>query len=201
MRASGATVYDGTDGNVGGTDIDTVDFSKIATTENDKINANLAGGTFTFNGSNIAGTTFTDIEGAIGGAGDDTIIGTDTANSLVGGAGDDTLIGGGVLSGSSMTNYDYIDGGAGSEDFVSYQTSSNIVKIDMSNQSTPQDTGANGYILIKNVENLAGGSNNDSLYGNASDNTIMGREGSDTLRGGAGDDALVGGIIQLVWKW
>jgi Ca2+-binding RTX toxin-like protein len=198
VRAVGATVYDGTDGNVGGTDVDTADFSVIANIayNNDntkgKINVDLGLATLQLDGVNISGT-FIDIEGAIGGFGDDTIVGTSTANSLVGGAGNDTLIGGGV-SGSSDTNYDYIDGGAGNEDFVSYQTSSDIVSIDMSNQTTAQDTGANGYILIIDVENLAGGSNNDFLYGNGSNNTIIGREGSDTLRGGAGDDALVGGI-------
>ncbi len=60
------------------------------------------------------------IEGAIGGAGDDTIVGTTGANTLVGGAGDDTLLGNGTSNGGGI---DYIDGGSGNEtngDFVSF---------------------------------------------------------------------------------
>ena len=109
VSAVGSTEYNGSLG-AGATDIDTADFSKIANQSTDKVEVNLDSGSFKLNGNTIAGTTFIGIEGAIGGAGDDTITGTTTANSLVGGAGDDTLLGNGASSGT-----DYIDGGEGGE--------------------------------------------------------------------------------------
>ena len=53
--------------------------------------------------------TFIDIEGAIGGDGNDILIGTTGANTLVGGRGNDTILGNGTSSGT-----DYIDGGENS---------------------------------------------------------------------------------------
>lgn len=47
------------------------------------------------------------IENAVGGSGNDTLIGNDVANHLIGGAGDDVLTGG--------SGYDILDGGAGND--------------------------------------------------------------------------------------
>jgi Ca2+-binding RTX toxin-like protein len=44
-----------------------------------------------------------------------------------------------------------------------------------------------------NIENLVGGSNNDSLGGDAKDNRLEGNGGNDLLIGAAGNDVLVGG--------
>ena len=44
-----------------------------------------------------------------------------------------------------------------------------------------------------NIENVTGGSGNDSITGNAADNLIIGNNGIDTLIGGGGNDTLRGG--------
>jgi len=189
VSAVGSTVYDGSFG-AGGADVDTADFSKIANQSTDKVNVNLDSGSFTLNGNTIAGTTFIGIEGAIGGSGDDTITGTTTANSLVGGAGDDTLLGNGASSG-----IDYIDGGEGGEtngDFVSFSYSSSNISVDLSNSGV-QNSG-DGNLIIQNIENLEGGSGDDTLKGNDDDNILRGLTGSDTLVGGKGYDTLDGGV-------
>ncbi|MDC0933511.1 calcium-binding protein, partial [Arcobacteraceae bacterium] len=184
----GATVYDGSL-DAGGSDVDTVDFSKIASSSTDTVNVDLVSGSFTLNGNAVSGTTFIGIEGAIGGAGDDTIKGTSTANSLVGGTGDDTLIGNGASSGT-----DYINGGEGGEidgDFVSFSNESSNISVDLS-IDTVQTSGV-GDLIIKNIENLEGGTGNDNLSGNDDDNILQGLAGDDTLVGGKGDDTLDGG--------
>ncbi|MGB5791917.1 beta strand repeat-containing protein, partial [Poseidonibacter sp.] len=132
VNDKGFTHYDGTTDQGTGF-VDTADFSTIANDSADKVNVNLQDGTFTLNGATINGTTFSGIEGAIGGAGDDSIVGTTTANTLIGGAGDDTLLGNGATSG-----IDYIDGGANTTngDFVSFNyTGANGVTVDLSNGS------------------------------------------------------------------
>ena len=43
------------------------------------------------------------------------------------------------------------------------------------------------------IENLVGGSGNDSLFGNSIANAISGGAGDDTITGGAGDDSIDGG--------
>jgi serralysin len=57
-----------------------------------------------------AGDTYVDIEGIVGGAGNDTITGNSTGNQLLGGAGNDILDG---LGGN-----DFLTGGAGADDFL-----------------------------------------------------------------------------------
>jgi len=46
---------------------------------------------------------------------------------------------------------------------------------------------------LTNIENLLGGSNNDTLGGNANANRLEGNGGNDLLIGAAGNDVLVGG--------
>jgi len=189
VSAVGSTEYNGSLG-AGGADIDTADFSKIANQSTDKVEVNLDSGSFKLNGNTIAGTTFIGIEGAIGGAGDDTITGTTTANSLVGGAGDDTLLGNGASSGT-----DYIDGGEGGEtngDFVSFSYTASNISVDLSNTGV-QNSG-DGNLIIQNIENLEGGTGDDTLKGNDDDNILRGLTGSDTLVGGKGYDTLDGGV-------
>jgi Ca2+-binding RTX toxin-like protein len=47
-------------------------------------------------------------------------------------------------------------------------------------------------VIDVDVENLYGGTGNDTLVGNALDNDIEGGDGDDILAGGAGNDTLVG---------
>ena len=63
---------------------------------------------------------------------------------------------------------------------------------------------ASGFSSIANIENVTGGSGNDTLLGNDADNdllgganggadTLNGRGGADNLAGGSGNDILIGG--------
>jgi Ca2+-binding RTX toxin-like protein len=105
---------------------------------------------------------WTDLEQVWGGAGNDVLLGTGSANVLRGNAGSDTLLGGGgadALFGGSgndrldgMTNNDYLEGGSGND-------------------------------------TLIGGTGADTLRGQDGDDWLYGRDSSrDTLVGGSGTD-------------
>jgi Ca2+-binding RTX toxin-like protein len=52
---------------------------------------------------------------------------------------------------------------------------------------------ASGFSSIANIENVTGGTGNDTLTGDANTNVLNGGGGNDTLTGGLGDDTLTGG--------
>jgi Ca2+-binding RTX toxin-like protein len=52
---------------------------------------------------------------------------------------------------------------------------------------------ASGFSTITSIENVTGGTGNDSLTGSAGANTLSGGAGTDTLNGGLGTDTLNGG--------
>jgi Ca2+-binding RTX toxin-like protein len=125
-----------------------------------------------------------------GGTGNDTLNGNAGADTLRGGAGDDVLLGGGGT--------DVIDGGAGND------TNSFADIAADTTASIADGTAVYGGVSesFTNIENLTGGSGNDSLTGDANANvldggagndTLIGGGGADTLTGGAGDDVLAGG--------
>ena len=93
--------------------------------------------------------------------------------TLVGGDGDDTFVfAAGVSTGT-------INGGAGTNtlDYSSRTTSVTV------NLSTGSGTGTGG---ISNIQNVIGGSGNDTLTGDASNNVLTGGLGRDTITGGGG---------------
>ncbi len=125
-----------------------------------------------------------------GGSGNDTLLGRAGSDTLRGGDGDDILAGGGGV--------DSIDGGAGNDtnsfEDISADTTASIA----------DGTASYGMVneTFTNIENLTGGSGNDSLTGDANANILSGGEGNDalfgsggadTLNGGSGDDVLAGG--------
>ncbi len=52
---------------------------------------------------------------------------------------------------------------------------------------------ATGFTSISNINNVIGGSGNDSLVGDAGDNLLFGNAGNDQITGNAGNDTLRGG--------
>jgi hypothetical protein len=102
--------------------------------------------------------------------------------NLQGGGGNDTFVfsAGAGLSGGT------IDGGPGTNtlDFHLYTTSVNV------NLGTGTATGTGG---VNNIQNVTGGSGDDTLTGNAQANVLIGNDGNDVLKGGGGNDILVGG--------
>jgi len=118
-----------------------------------------------FDGANAAtGDTYTNV--IYGNAGDDYIDGLGSADSLYGGADNDTILGGGgddLAEGG--TGNDSLDGGAGADSLLG-------------------DLGA---------DTLAGGAGNDTLSGGDGDDTLSGGDGNDWLEGGGGTNSYDGG--------
>ena len=184
----------------GGDGIDIVDYSNV---ENEDLIIDLnSQGEKTVSisqGKDI----FISIEGAIGSQGNDILIGTSSANTLIGGFGNDTILANGASSGT-----DYVDGGAndnGVGDLVSFAYTNKNIKADLSfntgaNENVVQISG-DGNIIIKNIENLKGGFGNDILIGNNDINTIYGGTGNDTLVGKGSNDYLDGGVDEYSHKF
>ena len=140
----------------------------------------FAGGTGanTLTGPNAA--TNWSLSGANSGswAGSNTFTGVAT---LVGGMADDRFqfSAAGALTG-------HIDGGAGTNT-LDYSLRTDVITVDLAALTATATAG------IGNVQNVIGGSGNDTLTGDAQINRLEGSAGSDTLNGGLGDDTLVGG--------
>ncbi len=112
---------------------------------------------------------------AIGGRGDDEIVGTDRRDILLGGRGDDHIFGGGgrdtLLGGAGD---DHIDGGEGNDLLLG---------------GSGDDTMLGG----EGDDLLIAGSGDDVVEGGAGDDLIIGGSGENRLGGGDGEDFIVGG--------
>jgi Ca2+-binding RTX toxin-like protein len=160
----------------GGNGTDTASYAAATAT----VIANLT--TPASNTGDAAGDSYTAIENLTGGTGADTLTGNTAANVLDGGSGNDILIGG--------AGADTLIGGAGT-DRASYTTSTLALVASLA--SAAGNTGDAAGDTYSGIENLTGGSGNDTLTGDAAANAIDGGNGNDTLIGGAGADALTGG--------
>jgi Ca2+-binding RTX toxin-like protein len=127
------------------------------------LNIDLAAGTATGEGND----TLVNIQGVVGGAFDDVMVGDDNLNFLRGAGGNDTL-----------------DGGGG-EDYADYWASSGAVTVSL---ATNTSSGAAGNDVLTNFEDLRGSDYGDSLTGDAGNNVLRGMLGNDALDGGAGTD-------------
>jgi Ca2+-binding RTX toxin-like protein len=161
-----------------------------------------------------------DIENAIGGSGDNVLVGSTAGNDLAGGPGNDVIDGGSgddTLSGG--LGNDRETGGAGNDivfgddgDDVILEGAGNDVvagggDIDLLDysgvtggvtlwlrDSSPQATGGAGIDQVTDFENLTGGSGADVLGGDAGSNILSGGSGNDTFHGDAGDDLIAGNL-------
>jgi Ca2+-binding RTX toxin-like protein len=155
----------------------------------------------------------------VGGAGSDTLLGgsgNDTFNYTIG-DGNDALVDGGLgvdtlsilgsaaantltvaYSGTAITsiagtvasllNVEHVAVDlAGGTDVLSYGTTSANVSVDLGAHT------ASGFSAIGNIENVTGGTGNDTLIGDGLANILSGGSGNDTLSGGAGNDTIAGG--------
>ena len=131
------------------------------------------------------------IENAVGGAGNDTILGNGAGDKLNGGAGNDTITGGAgndiIIGGSGA---DTINGGGGINT-ASYVGSATGVTVNLTLVGVAQVSGgdAAGDILT-NIQNLTGSSFNDTMTGDANNNTFQTGGGSDHINGGGGNDTI-----------
>jgi Ca2+-binding RTX toxin-like protein len=138
-----------------------------------------------------------------GGAGDDLLhgdaqdgedpeyVGPEGADALHGGAGNDILLGDGgddLLDGG--TGDDVLDGEEG-VDTATYADATKAVAVDLA-AGTASGHEIGHDVLIE-VENVLGGSGNDTIAGDGAANRLDGGAGNDMVTGGAGDDTLLGG--------
>ncbi len=160
------------------------------------VTVNLGDGTATGAGG------ISNIQNATGGTGNDTLIGpdadttwdiegTDTGDvagvhfagieNLTGGTGADTFV---FADGSGVSGV--IDGGGGINtlDYSAYTTD---VTVDLEAGAATSTGG------VANIQNVTGGSGNDTLTGDAKSNILTGGAGDDVLTGGLGVDPLHGG--------
>jgi Ca2+-binding RTX toxin-like protein len=149
----------------------------------------------------------TDVENLRGGAANDRLTGSATANvieglggsdSLVGGVGDDVFHGGdGNDSMRGEAGGDTYNGGAGTGDLASYSGSGQAETVDIDgvadDGSADDASGGVRDNVLSDVENLRGGNLGDGLVGNAQANRLEGLGGPDYLEGREGDDVELGG--------
>lgn len=180
---------------IGGAGDDTVDYSSAITAI--KITLNSSGDAANVSDGLGGIDQLFGFENLIGGGNDDTLTGNANANILVGGRGNDTLIGGAgndTLYGGDANS----DSGIDTADYSSATTALNIT-LDASGNAVNVGDGLGGIDQLYGIENLVGGSANDTLVGNANANSLSGGLGDDTLIGGAGLNLLDGGAgIDLV---
>lgn len=123
------------------------------------------------------------IENAITGDGDDTLIGNGLNNELHGMRGSDTFRGGGGA--------DILKGGTG-RDTADYSISAAAVTVSLVAGVVGIGGHAHGDTLFS-IENVIGSNHNDTLTGSNGINDLFGGIGFDTLIGGRGADNLFGG--------
>ncbi|MGW3645964.1 calcium-binding protein [Streptomyces sp. NPDC000878] len=151
---------------------DVVDFTNKSTEDYHTTAFVLGAGKDKLTGRGELANNFAD-----GGAGDDTIV---VSNSLLvaGGAGNDTITTAGDIAQGGAGN-DVIRGGAGNQDLSGNDGNDTIY-------------GGTGG------DHMYGGAGNDVLWGNSGVDYMWGNNGNDKLYGGPGKDILSGGTGQNV---
>ena len=145
----------------------------------------------------------TTVEIVMGGLGADVLTGDGGANTLFGGAGDDVLTGGAgadILNGdagndtfgeeAASSGGDTFNGGAGI-DTVDYSLRTAALTVTMDGVTANDGESAELDNVKADVENILGGTSDDTITGNLSANAITGGDGNDTIDGGAGNDTFV----------
>ncbi len=130
-----------------------------------------------------------EIESALGGFGNDTLIGDDVNNWLGGGFGDDSLSGG--LGSDTLSagedGADTLVGGAGL-DRASFATRLEGITLLMEDGIE-----ASSGTILSEIEEAVGSEFDDLMVGDAGSNQLIGLAGDDVLEGGLGNDTLNGG--------
>ncbi|NQV25636.1 MAG: pre-peptidase C-terminal domain-containing protein [Rhodopirellula sp.] len=153
------------------------------------VNGDDGNDTITAFGANIGSVRF-QIDG---GAGNDTLTGSDNADTIRGGAGLDVISGG--------IGNDTLLGGA-DDDSISGGDGNDVVDGNDGNDTALGDAGDDSIsgsfgndMLVGDVGNdtLNGGFGDDLLNGMAGDDSLLGSNGNDRIAGGSGDDTIDGG--------
>ena len=171
---------------IGGSGIDTADYSTSAAGVIARLSDSLTGGSLS-NGGDAEGDVLVTMENIIGSNFNDQLFGASAANLLDGGLGNDLLTGG--------VGADILKGGDGI-DTAFYGTSASAVQIVLDNTGAALGVGGDAAgDQFSSIENLIGSAFNDVLVGNALTNRLEGGAGNDFFRGGAntGQEIMIGG--------
>jgi Ca2+-binding RTX toxin-like protein len=113
-----------------------------------------------------------------------TLTGSAQADSITGGSGNDIITGG---AGNDTLN------GGGGVDTVDYSWTSGGVNVNLALGQAFDITGTQiGTDTLSLIENVLGGSGDDTIVGDAQENTLEGGGGIDRIWGGAGNDTIYG---------
>ncbi|PYF09763.1 Ca2+-binding RTX toxin-like protein [Rhodobacter viridis] len=175
----------------GGAGSDTADYSAV--TADSGITVNLLTGSAR-NPTYIGLDILDSIENVIGGAGADTIIGTDDANRIDGGGGADVMRGG---TGDDIYVVDNLDdliteGATGGSETVISQISGYVLGLNLECLQLDGMVRAGTGNALANL--ITGNAAVNVLSGDLGADTLLGMAGADTLQGGAGNDSLDGGL-------
>ena len=173
IDGEGSNSFDGGDG------VDYADFSEAKSGIDASLSTGIAKNIFNSNAALIFSPNLFSIENLQGSRFNDVFEGDYGSNVINGGVGADTV------------SYNYLSNG----DWISANLSTGQVSVrDVTSQIN------NTELLISidtdtliSIENLTGGSGNDTLIGNDQDNVLIGGAGADSLSGGGGNDVIIGG--------
>jgi Ca2+-binding RTX toxin-like protein len=162
-------------------------------------------------GDNISG----DVENLIGGRGSDSLVGSAGPNIIDGGRGDDSINGGGgndqLIGGKDDDTYIFLPstvvqqvrvvevtkGGDDTLDFSALDASTPVTAdleaVVGGNFATYTNTTVVNAGQKGDVENVIGGSGNDSISGHNGNNILIGGPGNDSIYGLGGPDYIDGG--------
>ena len=145
-----------------------------------------------------------DVEGLIGGSGNDAFTGNDESNFFAGNSGSDVLSGGNgddfFSEGNANSGPDVFNGGAGI-DTIDYGQRTLALTVTMDGLAANDgQTGVEGDDIKSDVENINSGSAVDNITGNSGNNILDGAGGTDTINGGggAGSDICIGASGDVV---
>jgi Ca2+-binding RTX toxin-like protein len=139
-------------------------------------------------------TIHTDVESVAGGSGNDSLTGSPNADTLSGGPGNDTIhgdAGADTLNGDDGD--DTLEGGAGADvhnggagfDIADYSARTTAVTATLDGSANDGETAETDNVK-PDVEELLGGSGDDTLTGNNGVNVLIGGPGDDVLDPGRG---------------
>ncbi len=139
----------------------------------------------------------------LGGPGNDRLFGGEASDTLDGGPGDDALFGGDGddrFIAEAGDGADVLSGGPGTRDVADYSARTTPVTVSLdalAGDGAPGEGDQVGTVpwgggsSPNDLEDVVGGSGNDTLLGDAVRNHLTGGPGADVLRGGAGSDLLL----------
>jgi Ca2+-binding RTX toxin-like protein len=162
---------------------------------------------------NFSAVTLTSIVEINGGAGADTLTGSDAADVIVGGPGDDALTGAGgddvFVTAGVAHGFDAVTGGAGVDRVeavagnvrIGLRSVASLERITSGGNpnvgvlgSTGNDTLNFGGVTFSGISDVDANAGADNVTGSAAADALFGGAGNDTINGGGGVDSITGGI-------